>query len=87
MKIGNIKIEGLARLAPMAGISNAPFRSIAKECGSGLTTSEEMLLRSIQTNTRLQFLSLFQMDLETTIKKDLILILSICWLTKHNYLA
>tara|TARA_Y100000768_G_scaffold320165_1_gene255901 strand:- start:512 stop:1492 length:981 start_codon:yes stop_codon:yes gene_type:complete len=42
MKIGNIKIEGIARLAPMAGISNAPFRSIAKECGSGLTTSEEI---------------------------------------------
>ncbi len=42
MKIGNIKVEGLARLAPMAGISNAPFRTIAKECGSGLTTSEEI---------------------------------------------
>ena len=26
----------------MAGITNAPFRLIAKECGSGLTTTEEM---------------------------------------------
>jgi nifR3 family TIM-barrel protein len=26
----------------MAGITNAPFRLIARECGSGLTTSEEM---------------------------------------------
>ena len=42
MKIGNVKIEGIARLAPMAGISNAPFRTVAKECGSGLTTSEEI---------------------------------------------
>src|SRR5262249_18484820 len=29
-------------LAPMAAISNAPFRLIARECGSGLTTTEEI---------------------------------------------
>jgi len=34
--------SALARLAPMAGITNAPFRLIARECGSGLTTTEEM---------------------------------------------
>ena len=42
MKIGSIEIPQLCRLAPMAAISNAPFRLIAKECGSGLTTTEEM---------------------------------------------
>ncbi|HKW96052.1 MAG TPA: tRNA dihydrouridine synthase DusB [Methylomirabilota bacterium] len=42
MKIGAVEIPALARLAPMAGITNAPFRLIARECGSGLTTSEEM---------------------------------------------
>jgi len=42
MKIGPLEIPALARLAPMAGITNAPFRLIARECGSGLTTSEEM---------------------------------------------
>ena len=42
MKIGPIEIPQLCRLAPMAAISNAPFRLIAKECGSGLTTTEEM---------------------------------------------
>jgi nifR3 family TIM-barrel protein len=42
MKIGPVDIPALARLAPMAGITNAPFRLIARECGSGLTTSEEM---------------------------------------------
>jgi len=42
MRIGDIEIQGLARLAPMAGISNAPFRLVARECGSGLTTSEEI---------------------------------------------
>jgi len=42
MKIGAVEITALARLAPMAGITNAPFRLVARECGSGLTTSEEM---------------------------------------------
>src|SRR5215468_5554756 len=41
MKIGSVEISAPARLAPMAGITNAPFRLIARECGSGLTTSEE----------------------------------------------
>ena len=42
MNIGNVEIEGIARLAPMAAVSNAPFRLIARECGSGLTTTEEI---------------------------------------------
>lgn len=42
MRIGNIEVTGTARLAPMAGISNAPFRLVARECGSGMTTSEEI---------------------------------------------
>ena len=42
MKIGTVEIHALTRLAPMAGITNAPFRLIARECGSGLTTTEEM---------------------------------------------
>ncbi len=42
MRIGDIEFDGLARLAPMAGISNAPFRLVARECGSALTTSEEL---------------------------------------------
>src|SRR5215469_7833749 len=42
MKIGSVETAALARLAPMAGITNAPFRLIARECGSGLTTSEEV---------------------------------------------
>ena len=42
MQIGAVDIPSLARLAPMAGATNAPFRLIAKECGSGLTTTEEM---------------------------------------------
>jgi tRNA-dihydrouridine synthase B len=42
MKIGSVEIRARTRLAPMAGITNAPFRLIARQCGSGLTTTEEM---------------------------------------------
>jgi nifR3 family TIM-barrel protein len=42
MKIGQIEVGGIARLAPMAAVTNAPFRLVARECGSGLTTTEEI---------------------------------------------
>src|SRR3989338_6631219 len=53
MKIGQIEIPRLCRLAPMAAISNAPFRLIARECGSGLTTTEEMDAFALLMETRL----------------------------------
>ncbi len=51
MKIGSVEIPSVARLAPMAGITNAPFRLIARECGSGLTTTEEMDAAALLMNT------------------------------------
>ena len=51
MRIGNVDVPGLARLAPMAGATNAPFRLVARECGSGLTTTEEMDAASILFET------------------------------------
>jgi tRNA-dihydrouridine synthase B len=51
LKIGSVEISALARLAPMAGITNAPFRLIARECGSGLTTTEEMDAASLLLDT------------------------------------
>ncbi|MBI1846445.1 MAG: tRNA dihydrouridine synthase DusB [Candidatus Rokubacteria bacterium] len=35
------------RLAPMAGVSNLPFRLVARECGAGLLTSEEVDARAL----------------------------------------
>jgi tRNA-dihydrouridine synthase B len=35
------------RLAPMAGVTNAPFRLIARQCGAGLLTSEELDARAL----------------------------------------
>jgi len=35
------------RLAPMAGVTNAPFRLVTRECGAGLLTSEEIDARGL----------------------------------------
>ena len=43
-RIGAVRLAGLARLAPMASITNAPFRLVTRECGSGLVTLRIELL-------------------------------------------
>src|SRR5438445_170879 len=35
------------RLAPMAAVTNAPFRLVARECGAGVLTSEEIDARAL----------------------------------------
>ncbi|MBW2513751.1 MAG: tRNA dihydrouridine synthase DusB [Deltaproteobacteria bacterium] len=40
MRIGNVKLEALTVLAPLAGITNLPMRLMAKEAGCGLVCSE-----------------------------------------------
>ncbi len=40
MKIGNLKLDSITVSAPLAGISNLPFRLIVKEAGCGLVCSE-----------------------------------------------
>ncbi|MFO7560816.1 MAG: tRNA dihydrouridine synthase DusB [Desulfobacterales bacterium] len=40
MNIGNIPLENNTILAPLAGITNLPFRLLAKEAGCGLVCSE-----------------------------------------------
>lgn len=42
MRIGTVEFEGHMRLAPMADVTNAPFRLVARECGSAMTTTEEI---------------------------------------------
>jgi len=41
------------RLAPMAGVSNAPFRLVARECGAGFLTSEEIDARALVNDNAL----------------------------------
>jgi tRNA-dihydrouridine synthase B len=42
----------MMRLAPMAGITNGPFRLIARQCGSGPVTSEEIDARALLRDNR-----------------------------------
>ena len=46
------------RLAPMAGVTNAPFRLVARECGAGPLTSEEIDARALlEGNARTRVLA------------------------------
>jgi nifR3 family TIM-barrel protein len=40
LNIGNVKLDNITVLAPLAGITNLPMRLIAKEAGCGLVCSE-----------------------------------------------
>lgn len=52
MLIRDVEVTGVARLAPMAAVTNAPFRLLARECGSGLTTTEEIDAISLVRGSR-----------------------------------
>src|SRR5499427_1960198 len=46
------------RLAPMAGVTNAPFRLVCRETGAGLLTSEEIDARAlVEGNARTQVIA------------------------------
>ena len=40
MKIGSLVLDPPTVLAPLAGITNLPFRLLAREAGCGLVTTE-----------------------------------------------
>ena len=48
-KIGTLKLENWLVMAPMAGITNLPFRLIAKKMGAALVTSEMVSAMGIAT--------------------------------------
>lgn len=47
MEIGNIHIENKLVLAPMAGITDMPFRQICKEAGAGLVYTEMISAKAL----------------------------------------
>lgn len=47
MKIGNVKLENNVFLAPMAGVTDLPFRILCKEMGCGLVYSEMVSAKGI----------------------------------------
>ena len=48
--IGNVEIPHRTVLAPMAGVTNSAFRTIAKELGAGLVVMEMVSDKGIQYN-------------------------------------
>ncbi len=61
MKIGNIQLENNIFLAPMAGVTDMPFRVICKEYGVGLVYSELISGKGINFNNK-KTIDLLQTD-------------------------
>ena len=47
MRIGNVALENNVIAAPMAGVTDLPFRLLLKEQGVGLTCSEMVSAKAI----------------------------------------
>ncbi len=52
MIIGNVKIEGFAALAPMAGVADLSFRVICKEFGAAYTVGEMVSAKGVSMNDK-----------------------------------
>lgn len=51
MKIGKLNIDGHTVLAPLAGVTNLPFRRIVKRCGCSLVCSEMVSVKGLLYNS------------------------------------
>ncbi len=51
LKIGPLHIQGKTFLAPLAGITNLPFRCLIKECGAGVVCSEMISAKGLFYNS------------------------------------
>lgn len=52
MRIGNVELENNVFLAPMAGVTDLPFRLLCKEMGCGLVYSEMVSAKGILYNNK-----------------------------------
>ncbi len=52
MNIGDLKIEGYAALAPMAGVADRAFREICREYGAGYTVTEMVSSKGVTMGDR-----------------------------------
>lgn len=52
MKIGNVELENNIFLAPMAGVTDLPFRRICKKYGAGLVYSEMVSAKGLHYNDK-----------------------------------
>ena len=52
LKIGDVTLENNVILAPMAGVTDLPFRLICKEQGAGLLCMEMVSAKAILYNNK-----------------------------------
>ena len=52
MKIGNVTLKNQVILAPMAGVSDLPFRLLCKEQGAGMVCTEMVSAKAIAYHNR-----------------------------------
>src|SRR5947209_2381231 len=45
--VGDVRLRNQVLLAPMSGVSDAPFRQLANDCGAGLVISEMVASREL----------------------------------------
>ena len=50
LKIGNVTLENNLVLAPMAGVTDLPFRLLCREQGAGLICTEMVSAKAIYYN-------------------------------------
>lgn len=55
MKIGNVRIYGKAVLAPMAEVTNLPFRILCKRCGAAMVTTEMVNANALARKNKAAF--------------------------------
>jgi len=55
MKIKNLELDGKTILAPLAGITNLPFRMIAKKWGCSLVCTEMISSKGLLYNSEKTF--------------------------------
>lgn len=70
-KIGNVKIDNQVVLAPMAGICDSAFRSIAKSMGCGLIETEMVSNKAIMNNNYRTKKMLYMTDMERPISQQI----------------
>ena len=70
-KIGNIEIQNQVVLAPMAGISNNAFRTIAKEMGCGLIVAEMVSDKAIYYHNQKTLDMLYMTDFERPLSQQI----------------
>ena len=71
LKIGNVELENNIILAPMAGITDLPFRILCKENGAGLICNEMVSSRAIYHNDEKTLSMLSMLDEERPISMQI----------------